>query len=222
MTKIEILRQKAGALYLKGQILESYKIYKKMLKHTHYSKRVKLKDKLNDLQGMSSMTNYLGMNKESLEYAKKIYNLNPNDYDSLITLSSKYLFMKQYFESIKYALEAKKLNNTFIVYDILAEAYMNIKDFELARESGIISLHLKEILAKQYISDISNNCVIHSLDKNDKRKNIISFSLFGNSPKYCENAIINAKISSEIYPYWTCRFYCADDVPKNIDYLQAA
>lgn len=45
---------------------------------------------------------------------------------------------------------------------------------------------------------------------------IISFSLWGKDPKYCQGAIENAKIASEIYPGWICRFYCRKDVPYEI------
>lgn len=38
---------------------------------------------------------------------------------------------------------------------------------------------------------------------------IISFSLWGDSPKYCVGAIKNAQIARDLYPDWTCRFYCS-------------
>lgn len=36
---------------------------------------------------------------------------------------------------------------------------------------------------------------------------LISFSLFGDRPHYATGAIENARLSPEIYPGWTCRFY---------------
>jgi hypothetical protein len=47
-------------------------------------------------------------------------------------------------------------------------------------------------------------------------KKIISFSLWGEDPKYTIGAIKNAEIASVIYPDWTCRFYCGKSVPENI------
>lgn len=38
-------------------------------------------------------------------------------------------------------------------------------------------------------------------------KKIISFSLWGNDPKYTVGAIENVKLAKEIYPDWICRFY---------------
>jgi len=47
---------------------------------------------------------------------------------------------------------------------------------------------------------------------------IISFSLFGNTPKYLVGAIENTKLSKVIYPGWDCRFYVDDLVPKEVIY----
>ena len=47
-------------------------------------------------------------------------------------------------------------------------------------------------------------------------KKIISFSLWGDNPKYTIGAINNAKLSQSIYPDWICRFYCGKSVPEEI------
>jgi len=47
-------------------------------------------------------------------------------------------------------------------------------------------------------------------------KKIISFSLWGDDPKYCIGAIKNAKLTNQIYPGWISRFYCGKSVPSNI------
>ena len=46
--------------------------------------------------------------------------------------------------------------------------------------------------------------------------NLISFSLWGDNPKYTIGAIKNAQLAGTIYPGWTCRFYCAKTVPEKI------
>lgn len=45
---------------------------------------------------------------------------------------------------------------------------------------------------------------------------IISFSLWGNNPKYTIGAIINAQLASNIFPEWIVRFYYDDTVPNII------
>jgi len=44
-------------------------------------------------------------------------------------------------------------------------------------------------------------------------KKIISFSLWGDNPKYCVGAIRNAQLAQIHFPQWQCRFYCGRDVP---------
>jgi hypothetical protein len=47
-------------------------------------------------------------------------------------------------------------------------------------------------------------------------KKVISFSLWGDNPKYTIGAIENAEQSKTIYPDWICRFYCGKSVPLDI------
>lgn len=44
-------------------------------------------------------------------------------------------------------------------------------------------------------------------------KKVISFSLWGNNPKYCIGAIKNAVLKDYYYPNWICKFYIHKDVP---------
>ena len=46
--------------------------------------------------------------------------------------------------------------------------------------------------------------------------NIISFSLWGNNPKYMFGAIKNVKLAKDIYPEFKCRFYIDNIVPFSI------
>jgi hypothetical protein len=47
-------------------------------------------------------------------------------------------------------------------------------------------------------------------------KKIISFSLWGNNPKYTIGAVRNSELSNEIYKDWICRFYVGKSVPQEI------
>lgn len=44
-------------------------------------------------------------------------------------------------------------------------------------------------------------------------RKIISFSLWGNNPKYCVGAIRNAQLALKHFTDWTCYFYYDDSVP---------
>jgi len=50
----------------------------------------------------------------------------------------------------------------------------------------------------------------------ERKKNIISFSLYGSSPRFTHGAIINLELASILYPDWTCRFYVDQSVPPHI------
>lgn len=45
---------------------------------------------------------------------------------------------------------------------------------------------------------------------------IISFSLWGQNPKYTIGALRNIELAYDIYPSWTCRIYCGRSVPFDI------
>ena len=47
-------------------------------------------------------------------------------------------------------------------------------------------------------------------------KKVISFSLWGDNPKYTIGAIKNAELIDTIYPGWIGRFYCGKSVPIDI------
>tara|TARA_R110000824_G_scaffold71782_2_gene183640 strand:+ start:948 stop:1616 length:669 start_codon:yes stop_codon:yes gene_type:complete len=47
-------------------------------------------------------------------------------------------------------------------------------------------------------------------------KKLITFSLWGQNPKYLVGAVRNAELAKEIYPDWMCRFYVGQSVPSQI------
>ena len=49
-----------------------------------------------------------------------------------------------------------------------------------------------------------------------KERNIIAYSLFGAQPRYCESAVMNARIAHELFPAWTCRVYLDNSVPAHV------
>tara|TARA_R110000851_G_scaffold256704_2_gene409153 strand:+ start:387 stop:1055 length:669 start_codon:yes stop_codon:yes gene_type:complete len=45
-------------------------------------------------------------------------------------------------------------------------------------------------------------------------KKIISYSLWGDNPKYCVGALKNAESCKDFYPDWECIFYISNNVPE--------
>ena len=48
------------------------------------------------------------------------------------------------------------------------------------------------------------------------KNRIISFSLWGDNPKYTTGALKNAYLAKHVYPGWRTLFYVCDDVPSNV------
>lgn len=47
-------------------------------------------------------------------------------------------------------------------------------------------------------------------------RNIISYTLFGANPRYCETAVKNVEVAADLFPQWRCRVYLDDTVPAAI------
>jgi len=91
------------------------------------------------------------------------------------------------------------------------------KEQEMQRY-GCLSLNLADraVTEKTAVNFVPQT-VRPSFNANDRARNIISFSLFGSAPKYCEGAVINAQLTAQLFPHWTCRFYISTDVPESIN-----
>lgn len=48
------------------------------------------------------------------------------------------------------------------------------------------------------------------------QRNIIAFTLFGDSPRYCESAVANVHVAKELFPHWRCRIYLDGSVPLSV------
>ncbi|MGJ7509988.1 tetratricopeptide repeat protein [Variovorax sp. GT1P44] len=47
-------------------------------------------------------------------------------------------------------------------------------------------------------------------------RNVIAYTLFGDSPRYCEPAVKNVEVAFNLFPAWRCRVYLDDTVPAEI------
>ena len=53
-------------------------------------------------------------------------------------------------------------------------------------------------------------------------KKVISFSLWGEDPKYCVGAVKNAELAQVYYSGWVCKYYIGSSTPKEyVDQLRA-
>ena len=95
-----------------------------------------------------------------------------------------------YYSKLLIKLKKKEANETQKVFKIPSE--------------NPVENNLKNSFGKGYDNEGNN------------RKSVISYSLYGNSPKYCEVAILNVKLAKSIYPEWKCRFYVDKTVPEEV------
>lgn len=86
-----------------------------------------------------------------------------------------------------------------------------------ALNAATIALEMKDAYATARFEEMNLGLKLNersvSFDANNRSRNIISFSLWGDDPVYTHGAIVNAQLAPHIYPSWRCRFYCDDSVP---------
>ncbi|MGB7205573.1 MAG: tetratricopeptide repeat protein, partial [Anderseniella sp.] len=107
-------------------------------------------------------------------------------------------------------------------HDALASVSYRLQRFDDARHHGETSLRLKDeaVTRSGTVHPIPDR--LPSFSAADPSRNIIAFSLWGDGEKYMTGATENARLAPDIYPGWTCRFYCDDTVPERVrDQLKA-
>ncbi|WP_158681569.1 tetratricopeptide repeat protein [Microbulbifer pacificus] len=108
------------------------------------------------------------------------------------------------------------LKNNIDFNDVMSELYGLIGNLERVRHYGSISLRLKfESVSGEIQYPLPTN-MPPVFNENDPSGNIISFSLFGGSPRYCEGALLNVAAVRSFLPSWKCRFYCDKTVPPQV------
>ncbi|MAS97055.1 MAG: hypothetical protein CMO55_28015 [Verrucomicrobiales bacterium] len=117
-----------------------------------------------------------------------------------------------------YSLDPSRAN----VCDALAHSYAILGNADRAIFYGRKSLERKDEVAcsKGEIWELPDE-LPPAFSTEDCSRNVISFSLWGENPRYLKGALRNAAAAIDIYPAWTCRFYVDDSVPlKVVDQLK--
>ena len=107
-------------------------------------------------------------------------------------------------------------------WDALTAASARLGKYEEAQTSGAKVLALKDqsCLPQNLVSIQLPNISPTQWDKEHQhKKDIISFSLWGNNPIYLRGAIRNLLETPKLYPGWICRFYVDQSVPKDFGVL---
>lgn len=169
----------------------------------------------------------LGMQDKAVEYASIASSLLPtntrllNNYGFLLLITRK---TQQAEEILSRSLKIDADN--IGTHDALAHLYGVTGNPEKVKAHGELALRLKDKramrssnilwLTKQTNQPIDKKIQIMTFSSTSPDRNILSFSLWGNTPRYLGGALLNAQLAPFIYPGWTCRFYCDKSVPKDI------
>ncbi len=97
---------------------------------------------------------------------------------------------------------------------LLSELFARSGSLDQSQIWGLKALGLKDKEAGTL--DKLPSLKLRTFDPNKREQNIISFSLFGNNPKYLQGAIRNAMIARHLYPDWTARFYVDESTPSEV------
>lgn len=105
----------------------------------------------------------------------------------------------------------------YILRNVLTMALNRTGRKEEAIAVGKMALELKDKAACAFFSrpdfkDLKLTPVAKPFSQ-DRRRNVIAFSLWGDKPIYTEGAVENVVIARYVFPSWTCRFYVDDTVP---------
>jgi len=84
-----------------------------------------------------------------------------------------------------------------------------------ARQAGTKCLELKARSATGQPANL-NHPIPLEFNGSERLRNVISYSLYGDSQRYLEGALRNVVDASLLYPSWTCRFYVDESVPAGV------
>jgi hypothetical protein len=120
--------------------------------------------------------------------------------------------------AVERAGECLKLRpDNVVAIDTLAHSLSKLGRYEEAAAAGTRSLVLKDRRAGQPPSDWSLPAMSPAAWAGvAAKRNIISFSLWGSSPRYLRGAVDNVLAARRLYPGWTCVFFADESVPAAV------
>lgn len=138
----------------------------------------------------------------------------PNDVDLLARLGLCLTNIKKYDEAIIELEKVLKVDATNdIALDAITRSCTALGRVDDAKRYGKRSILAKDVQAcKSGIKFAIPDKTPDRFDFANPAENIISFSLWGDNPRYIKGAVRNARLAQDIYPGWVCRFYCDDSV----------
>ena len=139
----------------------------------------------------------------------------PDEIELLLNLAVCCSRQGEYAKSVQYALRVlDKEPNHYAAADTLAKSYYSLGHLDKARHFGHLSL-----VAKDKLSENKAACELPDIGPGvftEGKPKIVSFSLWGNNPRYLAGAVKNSLTIPDILPGWILRFYVDNTVPEDV------
>ncbi len=149
----------------------------------------------------------------ALDFAKN----HPNVAGAWADAAACCIYLSDWDGAVRFAMRSHKLDpNLLSALDALSHGYCCLLDYSLTKKYGHMALFKRDqVFGSHSFASLENKEFSRDV-LNGVGESVISFSLFGSDPKYCEPAVINAQMQSDLYPAWVCRFYVDHSVPQPV------
>ncbi|WP_010140702.1 UDP-N-acetylglucosamine--peptide N-acetylglucosaminyltransferase-like protein [Oceanicola sp. S124] len=145
---------------------------------------------------------------------------HPEDVDGWVSLGVSLKRQKRWGEAATAFGRALALRSDVVVRNACISCLWRDGKIGEARVLGLRNLREKDAIARQSHagSALAGTALRdggRGFDPEDRRRNVVAFSLWGDRPEYVTGAIVNAQIIQHVYVGWTARFYCDRTVPED-------
>lgn len=157
--------------------------------------------------------------KAAQKYILRVLEIAPKQKIAWMDLATVTLRLSEYEQAYRYFQTCMQYMGNEVdtnVYDGMTEVCYWLEKYDEQLKYGRLALQSKKDLVQHEPAIEIPRHSPEAFNPKARLENIISYSLFGDSPRYGEVAILNMKHAAEIYPEWTCRFYVDDTVPVSI------
>ncbi|WP_121324497.1 tetratricopeptide repeat protein [Paraburkholderia sp. RAU2J] len=161
-----------------------------------------------------------GRYADALQFCHQAMRIAPGLAQPWIDAAACHLQFDRWDEAIGCAEQAlARKGNTLALFDALAEAWGGKGVMDQAQRWGnqALAMRAAQFTRAPVLKHDTLTVPLPPLPSAETRtQNLIAFSLFGASSKYCETAVLNVIEQPRVYPHWICRFYVDETVPTGI------
>lgn len=156
------------------------------------------------------------------KFAEEALRITPNnmsilpDYALCLMRINNYEHAYRVYMSILNASASQRKLASATWLDGLTEVCGWMEKHDEVREYGLRSLRASDAICGAKPSAPIPDHAPPAFDASRPSENVISYSLFGSNPRYCEPAVMNAQMTRDVFKGWTCRVYLDATVPEHV------